>query len=259
MSFDINKIREKLAKMANRGQGTQYWKPTLNSEVEIRLLSFPDVEGEPFKELKFYYNIGKNRGLLAPSQFGDADPIQELIDQLKGDNSEESKNLRKQLYPKSRFYAPIIVRGEEEKGVQIWGFSKTVYVQLYTWMATEEVGNITDPYTGRDMVITYTKPHGKQYPETTTRPRMSTSKAASTEAALKNVVDSIPKSSDLFSCKPYDELKKIVNDWINGDTEEEEAKDGTTRGGGSSGTDATKELSGDYKSLDDAFNSLGKA
>ena len=47
---------------------------------------------------KIYYNIGNNPGLLAPYQFGKADPIQELFTKLRDEGSKESYELAKKLY-----------------------------------------------------------------------------------------------------------------------------------------------------------------
>ncbi len=47
----------------------------------------------------FYYNIPGQRGLLAPSQFGKKDPIQELINKLRDEGTKESYEMAKKLYP----------------------------------------------------------------------------------------------------------------------------------------------------------------
>jgi hypothetical protein len=52
-----------------------------------------------------------------------------------------------------RVFAPVIVRGEEEKGVRLWEFGKEVYQSLLSLAADEEVGDFTDIMEGRDMKI----------------------------------------------------------------------------------------------------------
>ena len=145
MAIDFDAIRRKLNKLSgqNSRQNTS-WRPQEGEEHTVRLLSFPDNDGQPFKELWFYYNIGNNPGLLAPYQFGNPDPIQELITKLRDDGSKESYELAKKLYPKMRCYAPVVVRGEEDKGVRIWAFGKTVYQSLLNIMLDEDYGDITD-------------------------------------------------------------------------------------------------------------------
>ena len=98
MAVDFDAIRKKLDRLSgNTKNRSVTWRPTEGEEHTVRLLSFPDNDGQPFKELWFYYNIGKERGLLAPNQFGDPDPIQELITKLREEGSKESYELAKKL------------------------------------------------------------------------------------------------------------------------------------------------------------------
>jgi hypothetical protein len=67
----------------------------------------------------------------------------------------------------------------------------------------------------------------------------------------------IPDTKGIFKTKSYDELSKIVNDWLNGDNEDDE---GTEKfGSTSSDTDDTPKSGGggkSYNDLDDAFADL---
>ena len=253
MALDINAIRNKLSKLQGKDSGTVYWRPKEGTETNVRLLAFPSDDGLPFKEFFFYYNIGKNRGILAPNQFGKPDPFQELITKLRSEGSTESLELCKKLYPKMRIYAPVIVRGEEEKGVQIWGFGKMVYEQLYTLLADDEVGDLTDPYTGRDVTVTSTKTAGRQWATTSVRPRMKQTKLSTNENEMKGWIDSIPDPTGLFKLQSYEELSKIINDWLNEDASE---TDGTSRNFNQNTDTSTDGNSKTYKSLDDAFANL---
>ena len=40
------------------------WRPEEGSETTVRLIAYPDNDGQPFKEMMFYYNIGNNPGML---------------------------------------------------------------------------------------------------------------------------------------------------------------------------------------------------
>ena len=131
MALDREALKRKLdALSGNNRKRTQTWRPQEGEEHSVRLLSFPNNDGQPFKELWFYYNIGNNPGLLTPNQFGDPDPVQELINKLRDEASKESYELAKKLYPKMRCYAPVIVRGEEDRGVQVWGFGLSFQIIL---------------------------------------------------------------------------------------------------------------------------------
>jgi len=276
MSIDFDALRKRLDNLSgNNKKSNSSWKPKEGEEYTIRLLSFPNNEGQPFKELWFYYNIGNNPGLLAPYQYGKADPIQDLINKLRDEGTKESYELAKKLYPKMRCYAPVVVRGEEEKGVQIWAFGKQVYQSLLGIMLDEDYGDITDPESGRDVKVKCFKPPGKKYSETEVMPRGKASSLTTNIANAKQWINNIPDVSKMFDLKTTDELTKIVNDWINGGMQD---GDGTYKGGSSMSDDTTtsttsaasqktssvtntappvaKKSGGNYSSIDDAFEDL---
>jgi hypothetical protein len=260
MAIDLAAIRKKLNQISGQNSKRNVmWRPEENSETTVRLIAYPNNEGQPFKELMFYYNIGNNPGLLAPYQYGKADPIQELITKLRDEGSKESYELAKKLYPKMRCYAPVIVRGEEDKGVRLWAFGKQVYQTLLNYMLDEDYGDITDPLEGRDVRITCSKTPGKMWATTDVRPRGKDTPLSEDSKQSKNWLDNIPDVNDLFELKSYQELENIVNQWLNGEDEDE--KEETSRGGswGSSSSnsdDSPDTLASKHKSLDDAFAEL---
>jgi len=263
MAIDFEAIKRKLERLSgnNRSQNVM-WKPQPDEESQIRLLSFPDNDGQPFKELMFYYNIPGQRGLLAPSQFGERDPVQELINKLRDEGTKESYEMAKKLYPKMRVYAAVIVRGEEDKGVQLWGFGKLVYQKLLGIMVDEDYGDITDPKTGRDIKVVCTKPPGQQWAKTEILPRGRSTKLTDDSNQAKTWMTSMPDTGNIFKTKSYDELSKIINDWLNGSDEENE---GTEKFGSTNTTDDDAPKTGgagskggakSYNDLDDAFADL---
>jgi hypothetical protein len=252
MAIDFDAIRKKLDRLsgATRNRSVM-WKPTEGEEHVVRLLSFPENDGQPFREMWFYYGIGNNRGLLAPNQFGNPDPIQELITNLREDGSKESYELAKKLYPKMRTYAPVIVRGEEDKGVQIWGFGKTVYQALLGLMLDEDYGDITDPKTGRDIKVACVKQPGRKWAMTEVRPRGKQSNLSESTEKATEWLGAIPSLDDIYQCKSYDELSKIVNDWISDENDTADDFESTPAAGTTSSSSDKS-----YNSLDDAFADL---
>ena len=261
MSIDFEAIKRKLERLSGTTRNrSAMWKPTEGEEHTVRLLSFPDNDGQPFKELQFYYNIPGQRGLLAPSQFGKKDPIQELINKLRDEGSKESYEMAKKLYPKMRIYAACIVRGEEDKGPQIWGFGKTVYQKLLSLMLDEDYGDITDPSSGRDVKVACNKNPGQQWAMTAVTPRGKSTPLSTDASQAKEWLTTIPNVDDIFTCKSYDELSTIINNWLNG--EEESASEGTewetnkTTESTSKSKESSSSNSENYSSLDDAFADL---
>ena len=259
MAIDLAAIRKKLGQLSGQNsKKNTMWRPEEGSETTVRLLAYPNNDGQPFKELMFYYNIGNNPGLLAPYQFDKPDPIQELITKLRDEGSKESYELAKKLYPKMRCYAPVVVRGEEEKGVRLWAFGKTVYQTLLNYMLDEDYGDITDPHEGRDVRVNCQKNPGQQWATTDVRPRGKDSPLSEDSSKSKQWLDNIPDVNDLFELKSYEELERIINQWLNAD---EEDTNETSRGGFTQKTtqvdvDSPDAINGKYKSLDDAFADL---
>ena len=255
MALDFDAIKRRLDRLSgnNTNRSTQ-WKPEEGKSTQVRLLSFPDNDGQPFKELMFYYNVPGQRSILAPSQYGKRDPFQELIDKLGEEGTKEAYEMRKKLFPKMRVYAPVVVRGEEDKGVQIWSFGKMVYQAILTYMMDEEYGDITDVDSGTDITVTVTKPPGQQWAKTEILPRRKASKLG-TKEQVQEWTSNIPDPSQMFSLKSYEELSTIINNWLSGDEENEDV--GTERGSSSStsSSGSEKDYDGD---IDSAFDDLMK-
>ena len=86
MAIDFDAIRRKLNQLSGANNKRRaFWRPPEGETVTVRIIAFPDNDGNPFKERWFYYNIGTNPGLLSPYQFGKPDPINELIQKLNAE------------------------------------------------------------------------------------------------------------------------------------------------------------------------------
>ena len=258
MGIDLDAIRKKLDQLSGTSSRRNVmWRPQEGEEATVRLLSFSDNDGQPFKERWFYYNIGDNPGLLSPHQFGKPDPVQELINKLRDDASKESYELAKKLYPKMRTYAPVIVRGEEDRGVRLWSFGKTVYQSLLNIMLDEDYGDITDPTDGRDVKVVCTKAPGRMWATTSVRPRGKPSPLSSDHTQAKEWLNNIPELDDLYTLKTYEELEKIVNDWLSADDSADSGDNERTASVVESNKTASVDsASTKYKNLDEAFADL---
>ena len=171
MGINMEKMRAKAAALQNKGNGNKelFWRPQ-DGETTIRIV--PTADGDPFKEFWFHYNVGKNHGFLSPKRnFGEDDPLDSFVRNLYNEGTEESIKMAKNLSARQRFFAPVVVRGEEEKGVRVWGFGKTAYAELLNLVLNPDYDDITDTETGTDLVINYGKPPGAQFPQTSITPR----------------------------------------------------------------------------------------
>ena len=176
MALDLAKMRAKLQESESGGKKSDnaFWRPT-EGDQEIRLV--PTEDGDPFKVFHFHYNLGDNvrGGVLCPKrQFGDGCPVCEFASQLWQEGTDESKKMAKSLFVRQRFFSPVIVRGEEEAGVRIWGYGKTIYEALLGYVLNPDYGDITEVQTGVDFTLTYTLPKTKgAFPQTNLVPNAS--------------------------------------------------------------------------------------
>jgi len=219
MAIDLNAIRSKLNKLQTTNQRTSnLWKPEPGKN-QLRIVPYQHNKDNPFMELYFHYDLGK-RNYLSPLTFGEPDPVLEFAEQLKSSGNSDDWKLGKKLEPKMRTYLPVLVRGKESEGVKMWGFGKQVYQELLTFIADPDYGDITDPSSGRDLVITYTPPEGSErYPKTTIMVKPNVTPATEDKNVAEMVMNGQTDIFDIYKKCTYDDLKAALATWLNGGEE----------------------------------------
>ena len=243
MALDFEKMKAKRDALENRGGQSVFWRPEDGEQV-IRIVPTPD--GDPFKEYWFHYNLGKNPGFLSPKKnFGEDDPLNDFVRQLYKDGSDESIKMAKSLSARQRFFAPVLVRGEEDKGVRLWGFGKTAYKELLNLVLNPEYGDITDTDEGTDLTINYGKPPGAQFPQTTITPRRKPSKMAGTDEEIGKFLDQIPDYGTVFERKTPEQVQAMLDEFLLGEEDAEEMS-----------TESSRYNSSSKSTVDKAFEEL---
>tara|TARA_R110000824_G_scaffold102748_4_gene244516 strand:+ start:1272 stop:2030 length:759 start_codon:yes stop_codon:yes gene_type:complete len=250
MAIDMSKMRDKKVAFESRGGNRgNFWRPEEGSDTTIRIL--PTADGDPFKEFFFHYNVGKNPGFLSPKKnYGEDDPLDAFIRNLFNEGDEESIKMAKNLMARQRFFSPVIVRGQEDKGVQVWGYGKMVYQTLLNLVLNPDYGDITDPGAGTDLVIKYEKPAGASFPKTDITPRRRPSALTEDDIKVSEWLESIPEFDSLFERKTPAEVGQLLDEFLSTDQSAEASSTETTQY--SNGPQA----SGGATSVDDAFNEL---
>ena len=223
-------MKAKRDALENRGNGkSAFWRPEDGEQV-IRLL--PTSDGDPFKEFWFHYNLGKNPGFLSPKKnFGEDDPLNDFIRKLYNEGTDESVKMAKNLNARQRFFSPVLVRGEEDKGVRLWGYGKTAYKELLNLVLNPEYGDITDVNQGTDLTIHYGKPAGAQFPQTAITPRRRSSPLAPSEDDIGVMLDSVPSYDDVFESarKTPGEIQNMLDEFLLGEDDAEDVSNETTK------------------------------
>jgi hypothetical protein len=227
--MNLDAIKKKLESMnkstSSGGNANQVkrFKPSVGKQT-VRVVPFKYNKEFPFIEMKFYYGIGSKKVISSPLNWGDKDPIAEFAKQLRGTNDKENWRLAKKLDPKTRIYAPVIVRGEESEGVQLWEFGKEIYEAFLQMAADEEVGDFTDIMTGRDIKLTTVGPEttGTKYNKTTIAPSMKTSSLSKDEKEVTLWLEEQPNPKESYKPLPFDDIKAALQEWLTPEEEEEE-------------------------------------
>ena len=238
----MKKMKAKYSALQNRGRGggnKSMWFRPQDGEQVIRIV--PTADGDPFKEFWLHYGVGKNPAFLSLKRnYGQDDPIDNFVRALYNEGDEESIKMAKSISAKQRFFSPVLVRGEEDKGVRIWGYGKQVYEQLLNLVLNPEYGDITDVDTGTDLTLQYGKPAGAQFPQTNLTPRRKSSGLTNTAEETTELLESIPDIEGSFDKKTFDEMQTILDNFMN----VEDDSTGTSQYGGNAIDDALSDLDG---------------
>jgi len=211
MNLDL--ISSKLEKLqAPQGQKSDqkfdrsqyFWKAPMGKS-QIRFVPFKENKENPFSEVFFHYGIG-NRTMISPINYGEKDPIVEFSKELRKTSEPENWRLAKKLEPKMRVFAPVVVRGEENKGVRFWEFGKQVYQELLSYAADEDYGDFTDVVSGLDMTVEVVP-------------------LSDDNNQVEKWLAEQPELLKYYKKFTYDEMKTALQDWLNPEDAEESVPD----------------------------------
>jgi len=222
--MNLDALKQRLSALQNpKGDKTNYekkdlWKPTVGKH-HIRIVPAIWDKQNPFKEVFLHYDIG-NKTMISPKNFDEKDPIIEFANQLR---STPDWKMANKLMPKMRVFAPVIVRGEEDKGVRLWEFGKLVYMDMLAFAEDEDVGDFTDPLTGRDIVVDVTSPeqNGTNYNQTKVRIKTKETQLSDNPDNVKTWLENQPNPLELYRRYSYDEMKAALAGFLNPEESQE--------------------------------------
>ena len=197
-----------------------FWKAKPGKH-QVRILPSVFDKANPFREVYFHYGFSKGP-ILALTNWDEKDPIAEFAKKLRKSSDKEDWALAKKIEPKLRYFAPVLVRGEEEQGARLWEFGKLIYEQLLGIAADEDYGDYTDITDGRDFTVEAVEDMvaGKKGIKCNLRVKPKTSSISDNAELVEKVLSEQP---DIFSINKkytFDELKDLLDKWLNPDEEE---------------------------------------
>lgn len=221
--MDINKLAQRLNRLQDRKGGSKknFFKAPDDGKTKanIRLVPYPhNSNNEPFMEIGWHYNVAGHRSLVCPREtYGDPCPICDLAEQFKEMGGKENWLIFKKLSAKLRYYSPVIIRGQEEEGVKLWGYGTTIYEDILSKFLDPDWGDLSHPTTGRDLKV-WTIPTGSAGNDTDyVKPKMDVSpnqsklleKKTDIAELLKNIPNYL-EDGETFKTLDYASLKEIV-------------------------------------------------
>ena len=230
MNLDL--IQSKLDSFSSNKGGNQktndralkFWKPPVGKSL-VRFIPSKLNPENPFQEVYFHYGIGK-RTIISPVNFGEKDPIVEFSKELRKTKEPENWKLAKKLEPKMRVFAPVIIRGEEDKGVRMWEFGKEVYQSLLSLAADEDIGDFTDMLEGRDMKIETTGPdqNGTAYNKSKVLPALKITSLTEDKNQLDLWLKDQPEVFSFYKKYTFEEIKQFLSEYLNPEEEKSEER-----------------------------------
>lgn len=219
--MDLELIKQKLNDYQNKNvkkEKVDYtkimWKPKAG-RYQIRIVPSKFDKSNPFREVYYHYGISKFP-MLALNNWDEKDPIIEFVNKLRKSSEKEDWVMAGKLSPKIRIFANVIVRGEEEKGVRLWEFGKTMHQMLLASADDPDYGDYTDVVEGRDITVDVVDDvvGGRKATKSTIRIKPKSSPLTEDKALLESWLNN---QTDILAVNrkySFDEIKKALQDFI---------------------------------------------
>ena len=190
------------------------------TQGQRRLRILPTKDGStPFKEV-WYHEIqvdGKFQKFYDPGKNdNERSPLNEVYEELRSTGKESDKELAKQYLSRKFYIVKVIDRDNEEDGVKFWRFKHNYKNEgildkiIPIW---RNKGDITDPVTGRDIILELTKaktPKGAQYTVIQTVMYDDAAPVHEDKATADGWVNDELSWEDVYSKKPVEYLEAIA-------------------------------------------------
>lgn len=191
----------------------------------IRILPSKFNKDNPFREIYVHYGFTKYP-LFALTNWDEQDPIveksKEVLADAKKTRDKEDYQLGKKLEPKARYFTPVLVRGQEDRGAVLWEIGIGTLNKLIAIADNEDYGDYTDINDGRDLVVEFVKVEkmGKTINECQSiLPRGKSSPITSDAKFLDSLLENQPDILEFNRKHTYEQISEILMKWLNPEDE----------------------------------------
>lgn len=202
---NIDKAKRTAQRLQEEAQRFPLWIPP-EGRSEIRFLPPWSAEGDIGYESKWHWNIGpEHKALPCPQSIGKECPLCEFVRELRGRKDPRAQN----LYARKRIYYNIVVRSEEEKGVQVYASGVRVYENILSYLYDDEWGDITNIIDGRDMILERVG-QGKEDTTYTLKPKANPSPLHTDQEIVDKWVEGIHNLNEIIIYPEIEDVSKLV-------------------------------------------------
>lgn len=266
MGLDLAKMRakaeeqERAKQKKNKDGDENFWKPPSPTgeekltKTKIRIV-LPE-DGDPLRMLWMHYGLKGSGGVLClKKNFDEKCPICEFATKLWKSGDEEQA---KKLFAKERFYAPVAVREQLDKGIRWFNLNYTNYNKILNDYILDSdfqenvTDDITHPQNGVDLVVKRERPpNGKSYDNITVDVNPAGKSPLGTAKEVAKLMETLKPLDEIMKRKTFAELQEILEIHCNGSSEKEvggsssDDSDGDSDGPGMSLQELQKEIADD--------------
>jgi len=201
-----------------------FWRiPDGNSSIRIVTPS----DGDPFKEVYMHYltfnGLGPNgrrkEAIVCPKrQYGQRCPVCELATNLWFNGTSADQQIAKKLFARERYYSPVLVRGSEEMGVKVFGYSSKMYNKMLDWVADDSkqgTSNFLNTDDGYDVLVRRTPAAGPgAFPSTEIDLARNSTVMTDDKVFEDWVYDNMPDIEGLWGTPTFEEIDQILKSWL---------------------------------------------
>ena len=259
--MDLEQMRKELealrsggnTKSSSKTDGIKYFRMQPGNNYRVRFVEASD--GPPIKQWHWHYGVNNNNFVCNKRNFGEDCPVCDLASSIwqeyvatqeAGSPDESLKAAAKKLFARDRFYANVLVRGEESEGVQVFSFGKQAAEMIYEcFLNPDYEGKFLDAREGYDFTIKYTRddPNDVRTSKTLIMPTVKASPIADSNSSIEDIVASAHNLDNLYSATDRDDMLAALDSVGTPDIDSVgTAKYGSNSSTGSSVMDAIRNL-----------------
>ena len=187
-------------------------------QTTIRLVPYKFDMEMPFREFHFHYGVG-GKTFLCPKRMKQesceiCDVATKMWRTYESTQDETYKDAFKKLVSTLRVFIPIVVRGQEDKGIRWWGINpRTTYKDILTAIknAAKQDIDILDPTSGHDLDVSVEKGFNDWLVPKSITPAFAKSPLAGSKKAIDELLDTATNIDEKNTFRSQEEMSAALS------------------------------------------------